>query len=579
MSFNGLEINKWVADSNELLERVQKCFINAPNEKVQKLSQELPDQILIDSNKISIMFCGQYSAGKSTIIKALTNQKGIAIGRGITTEDTTSYQWGGCEIIDTPGIHTEVRPDHDEITYKAISNSDLLVFVITNELFDSHLAEHFRELAIDRGKANEMILVVNKMGRCAKGNSIESQNIIKGDIEKIIEPYKTEDLKTTFIDAQLVIDSKNEESIAIADIYRKKSGFNVFIDALNIFIRDKGLTSRYTTSLYSLEHILQEAITCEMVGDTDISAMRELLLQNRRALMDTKQQISTSIQNEIQKTSSQVRSKGIVIADKVNASTDSNLIEQDIKQAQREVDVLSNKLEDSIQDVISKCLESLNERSNGIRDGELAKKLASSLEKRFVNLKMTGDFNNAKQASDIGAKFGTFLVKNSFTSTTAGVGAIFKLKNYSGTATHNAVKAVGKHFGKSFKPWEAVKWTKNIAHVGRALVVVGTVATFALQYKEDIDAKNMEANIKNGRIEIKKYFNEAAQIVEMHFDEATQTYVENELESKIISINKEVKELDNLLEAKSKLHNDLRDLVEETRCLIEMIQSQSLKIS
>lgn len=576
MSFNGLEINKWAADSNELLERVKKCFINAPNDRVQKLSQELPDQILKDSNKISIVFCGQYSAGKSTIIKALTNQEGIAIGRGITTEDTTSYQWGGCEIIDTPGIHTEVRPDHDEITYKAISNSDLLVFVITNELFDSNLAEHFRELAIDRSKANEMILVVNKMSRCAKGNSIESQNVIKDDIEKVIEPYKTEDLKTTFIDAQLVIDSKNEESIAIADIYSKKSGFNVFIDTLNTFIRGKGLASTYTTSLYSLEHLLQEAITCEVVGDTDISAMRELLLQNRRALMDTKQQVSTSVQGEIQKTVSQVREKGVTVADKINASTNSDLIEHDVKTAQREVSMLSNKLEDSIEETINKCLDSLNERSNGIRDSELAKKLASSLENRFGGFKMSGDFNNVKQASDISAKFGSFLVKNSFTSSTNGVGSIFKLKNYSGTATHNAVKAVGKHFNKKFVPWEAVKWTKNIAHAGRAFVVVGTVVTFALQYKEDVDAKNMEADIRKNRIQIKKGFNEAAQIIETYFDEITQTYVEDDLASKIIEIDKEVKELDNLLEAKSKLHNDLRCFVEETRCLIKMIQSSKV---
>ena len=84
-----------------------------------------------------------------------------------------SYDWSGIEVTDTPGIHTEKRPDHDKLSYDAIASADMLVFVVTNELFDSNLAEHFRKLAIDQDKAGEMILVVNKMTRTARGNTPE----------------------------------------------------------------------------------------------------------------------------------------------------------------------------------------------------------------------------------------------------------------------------------------------------------------------------------------------------------------------------------------------------------------------
>ena len=86
------------------------------------------------TSSIRLVFAGQYSAGKSSILKMLTGRTDIAIGAGITTQQAHTYNWNGIEVIDTPGIHTELRPDHDEISYEAIASADMLVFVVTNEL-------------------------------------------------------------------------------------------------------------------------------------------------------------------------------------------------------------------------------------------------------------------------------------------------------------------------------------------------------------------------------------------------------------------------------------------------------------
>ena len=83
----------------------------------------------------------------------------------------TGYDWeaihaGGqntIRLLDTPGIHAGY-PDHDELTYQTIDKADLLVFVITSELFDDVIGSHFRDLAFKRDKAREILLVVNKMG-------------------------------------------------------------------------------------------------------------------------------------------------------------------------------------------------------------------------------------------------------------------------------------------------------------------------------------------------------------------------------------------------------------------------------
>ena len=124
------------------------------------------------SAAIRLVFAGQYSAGKSSILKMLTGRTDIAIGADITTQQAHTYDWNGIEVVDTPGIHTQLRPDHDEISYDAIASADMLVFVVTNELFDSYMAAHFRKLAIDKDKANEMILVVNKMDRTEQQRGI-----------------------------------------------------------------------------------------------------------------------------------------------------------------------------------------------------------------------------------------------------------------------------------------------------------------------------------------------------------------------------------------------------------------------
>ena len=107
------------------------------------------------SAAIRLVFAGQYSAGKSSILKMLTGRTDIAIGADITTQQAHTYDWNGIEVVDTPGIHTQLRPDHDEISYDAIASADMLVFVVTNELLIPiwlHISESLRLIKIKQVK-------------------------------------------------------------------------------------------------------------------------------------------------------------------------------------------------------------------------------------------------------------------------------------------------------------------------------------------------------------------------------------------------------------------------------------------
>lgn len=127
------------------LAKFDDLLLRAEQPKIAIFRQKMQEEL--DNHRqqgfLTVAFIGQYSAGKSTIISALTGQRDIRIGTDITTDTTASYDWNGIKLIDTPGLFTE-RNDHDEITYDAIRQADLLVFCLTYMLFDSITAENFK---------------------------------------------------------------------------------------------------------------------------------------------------------------------------------------------------------------------------------------------------------------------------------------------------------------------------------------------------------------------------------------------------------------------------------------------------
>lgn len=579
MNLTNFEVLKWASAGNDLLERARNMLVSAPSEKVRHLAERIPATVLSPDTQILLVFAGQYSAGKSTIIKALTGREDIQIGAGITTEKTHTYDWNGVQVVDTPGIHTGLRPDHDELSYRAIANADLLVFVVTNELFDSHLAQHFRTLAIERGKAHEMLLVVNKMRRCAQGNTPEVQTVIREDLQKVLAPFSPEDLHTSFIDAEAALESKTEKDERFALTLFRKSGIQTFTQKLNDFVREKGLPGRYTTALYTLEQVLQEALAGESNGDKDIDALEEVLLRRRHALLETQNRIPHAVEGEIQRTGEQIREEGRTIAEMINDSADQDKVNQSIKSAQERVQQFGEHLEQSVQAKIAEHMKDFDERVGAIDNSEFSRELFARLTRRIKKAHVTPEtMSKLKKASDLSSKFGEFLLKNSFTPKTNTLGHLFKLNQYSGTAAHETVKTIGKFFGKSFKPWEAVKLGRTAANAGRVFNVAGTVITIILQIKEDADAAQREKDLRESRSLVRIVFNDAAHAIEMHYDKVTTSYVAGTLTAEIEVIDKKLTELGNMQQSRNTFFQDLLGLLEETRAMIRDLHAEKHEV-
>jgi len=579
-----IEIHEWVERGEDLLNRVRSTIESAPSESVRGLLPRLPKRVAPEEGTVKIVFAGQYSAGKSTILKAMTGKVDIAIGAGITTQETYEYNWNGVLLIDTPGVHTQLRPDHDDIAYKSISEADLLLFVVTNELFDSHLAEHFRKLAIERDKAHEMLLVVNKMMRCAGGNTPETQEVIRNDLRKVLAPFTPEQFRVSFIDAEAALQSVQETDADVARILMKKSGFTAFLDQFNGFVRDKGLASRYTTALYAIEQVLQDALASISTGDIDIDGLEELLLQQRHVLTETQTRIMHSVESLVQEASISIRRNGREVAEFIHSKSDPQEINAKLSDAQEKVQKRADELARSLQTAIEQSMATLDERMNQIAESELAKELLLRLVAR-VNEALAdfgGDpetLRKAQRVSDVTRRLGQFLVKNSFKGTAKSFGELFKLEQYSGTATHNVVKAVGRFFGKSFKPWEAVKWTRIIANAGRVFAVAGTLLTVVLQIKEDADAKKLDTDLRESRSAVRIGFNDAANAIETHFGKVAEDYVSQVIGKRLAEIDRQLAELRNMQQSRDSLYQNLLILLEETQFLIRDMHAEQSNIA
>lgn len=103
--------------------------------------------------KLSIALFGKTTVGKSTLMSILTHGNSDQIGRGGqgTTKVTTSYEWNGISVTDTPGVEALGRAKDEEIALYAATQADIIVFLIDNMGTDKREADWFLKLqALDK---------------------------------------------------------------------------------------------------------------------------------------------------------------------------------------------------------------------------------------------------------------------------------------------------------------------------------------------------------------------------------------------------------------------------------------------
>jgi len=480
--------------------RFDSLLAQANNEELTALRKKLREELkeYREQGIIKVAFVGQYSAGKSTIISALTGQRDIHIDADIATDKTASYDWNGIKLIDTPGLFTD-RKDHDEITYEAINKSDLLVFCLTYMLFDSLTAENFKKLAYEKGYRWKMMLVINKMSDEA---GEEAQKIVnyRKSLAEALKPYNIDEFPICFIDAKDYCEGVDEDDEFLLEVSR----FQTFIDTLNNFVERRAALTRFDTPVRIALSCVDEAQLSFTRDSSEDSAFLEVLARLSRTVRRERDRLRTKVRSIALRLSSLVVQEGTVLAAAVGGKED---IEAKSKEAESKVNGHCEKAGAELEEVVKVAVESLREEVKKVLQGDLTQAFVSRL---AVNQKVSAgnvdsdtDFerlkNQVEQLKDIGEKVGNTLtdLAKGRDATLASQGFL-KASNVAGGGLHQGVYAIGKLIGFDFKPWQAVNIAKNIGNVAMVVgPVLGVVSLAmdvrAIKKEEERDQKLAEA--------------------------------------------------------------------------------------
>ncbi|MEG4055017.1 MULTISPECIES: GTPase [unclassified Microcoleus] len=506
----GASFNKTLGKFDNLLAQGNTPELTAIRKKVHEKLKEYQDQGIL-----GLAFVGQYSAGKSTIISAMTGRRDIRIDADIATDKTTNYDWNGIKLIDTPGLFTD-RQDHDEITYEAINKSDLLVFCLTYMLFDSLTAENFKKLAYEKGYRWKMMLVINKMSDEAGEEEQKIANY-RTSLAEAMKPYSLDEFPLSFIDAKDYCEGMDGNDDFLTEISR----FPSFIDALNQFVERRSSLARFDTPVRIALSCVDEAQLSFTRNSSEDSAFFEVLTRLSRTVRKERDRLRTKVKNIALEMSSGVASEGNTLA--AAAGSDQNF-ERLNKQAELNVQKHYEKAETKLQDGVNVAVEDIRQEVEEVLEGNLVKSFVACLDKNpnisAQNLGAGMDVERLKSQvgllKNIGETAGvklTTLASRSFAKTAAEQGFLRSI-DVAGSGLHQSVVAVGKFVGFKFKPWQAVGMAKNIGNaakfLGPALALV-SVGVDLLQMQQE---RERESKMSDVRRDITSQFQSTAKDLE-----------------------------------------------------------------
>lgn len=496
-------------DKNELIQLFRD---NKHGERADELEKQL-DSIAAEK-RIKLVFIGQYTAGKSTVISALSGDNSIKIDSDISTEHPADYSWGNVILTDTPGLYTENK-EHDARTIEMIKQSDLLIYCVTSDLFNQYTLEDFKKWAFEYGYAGKMFLVINKMSKEA-GEYDDLCTSYLTTLNKALYPHSVEEFAHAFIDAKDYKDGCKDNDRELIEY----SHFEDFIEILNDFIKSKGQIGKFDTPIMILKAAIDSAIE-DLAEDESNKEYGALLSRIERAVDEIRNKLSVESSNLIRKHLKPIIDKGFELSRKIGL--------ENVEFSDEDVENLVKKCCEALNEQLSNLCEkgnaSLQEEIEGILESDLATYFFDTV--KDVNEKASIFESSGNKVKRIQFESVKGLVENITGKTvqlatkggTESAKFFLRASEVSSSQLHNVVLNVGHAFGVKFKPWQAVNIAKNIGNVAKVLGPVVSALGLIIDIKDSVKENIEDKKVERARIECRQSFSEIESDIERQYME------------------------------------------------------------
>jgi GTPase SAR1 family protein len=449
---------------------------------------------------LTLALVGQFNAGKSSLIAALTGAD-VQIDADVATTEVTPYAWRNVVLLDTPGVHADVdATPHDELSREATGGADLVLFVVTAELFNDRLAAHFRWIAgpDGLGLSPKMAVVVNKMDR-----ETNDESVIREQIALAISPY--DDVSIFACSARSAIDARLGPEPLRERAWRR-SNFESLVSGIDGFVSEHGLAGRLSTPLQMVEEVVAEA----MVGLTaDESAERraaQLLQRKRKALDGATRAIEAALADFLAQLRTAAATAGERCVRAVKDDATKTELEQTVHvgldKLDGDLEALQDKLCGRIRTALDEATAELEELGRTPLGAavDADERLRAEREALTVDMRKVGDSRMLKKAADaIGKPLRDGLKKLADDPELLRDG-IYKL---------------GKAVGKKFKPWEAVRAGEKLAvfaeRLGQAAPFVAVAVDAYFSYRAEVAEDERRAQLARARTAVHRTFSDHAE--------------------------------------------------------------------
>jgi len=466
-------IHELPGQSERLLARLQALLGEASGSTAAGLLARATSH---HAEKPRMVLTGQYSSGKSSLIKALTDGAvEPLIDADVATGEVTEYEWDGAVVlVDTPGVQSGLR-SHDELAMDAIGNADFILFVVTVSLFDDASRDFLRRLANGLQLHGQMIVVITQTSKRSAAEGVRHQ--------AVQDALGTATFNLPIVEVDSVDYLRSLQGGSRAEAFRDRSRIDELRAMINQVSAERGELARLRQPLHLIRQLCDDAQELFAPDDTSRAALALLAAQSRaisqrrfmldqsfgRADADFKRDCLVDVVGFVDTASTLPDDQ--TQAREMLADAEARLIESLERHATAFAERI-NRLADSEFDTLSEELLEIGE-SNRL---SLLLRPAGAVSLDTPDRVHSSVSASAAQAGTPIAvdwqKIGD-LIKRGQGWWGAGNG----LREASGSLGHKLVKDVGHTFGYKFKPWQALKIADKIgkaAKVGGFVISAGT---------------------------------------------------------------------------------------------------------